>query len=147
MSNNCNLYNTNNIFSFLCLFGDGKPQTWWSIVYLGTISLKVHQYKFEKLFKRMLEYGLIYRVSNDRIKTFSKDKLEAKSEFWVGPSWKDYDYRITEKGDACLRDTQIRRGGDYSYYKYFDRSISGKHGVNKYAPIEKGISLNDVPQM
>jgi hypothetical protein len=33
----------------------------------------------------------------------------------------DSTWRLTRLGDEALREIQIRRGGDYLYYKYFRR--------------------------
>lgn len=106
-------------YKILQIFGDGNPHNWFEVINLGVRHLKLHQYKFEKLFKRCMEYNLIKRE-------------------WRAYANKDDYYTITPKGDECLRGEAIARAGDVSYYKYFDRSIKGKWGLDKFAPIPNG---------
>ena len=106
----------NNIhhFKFLSLFGDGKPHGWFETIFLGVKYLKVHQYHFEKLFKKCLSYNLVYRL-------------------YERSNWKDDKYCITKRGDNSLRDEQIRRHGDYDYYKNFDRTIESAEKITPMA--------------
>lgn len=108
-------------FRLLQLFGDGKPHDWFNTVFLGVTHLKVHQDEFESLFKRTLENGLVRRMYNKA-------------------NWKDDDYILAPRGEGCLREEQIDRGGDYEYYKKYDRSIHGQYGVDHFAPLPKGLT-------
>ena len=88
-------------FKLLQLFGDGQPHNWFNTIFLGVQYFKVHQDEFERLFKRMLENNLLRRL-------------------YKKAHWKDDEYIIAERGEDCLRDEQIARGGDYEYYKKYD---------------------------
>lgn len=126
-------------FKFLQIFGDGNRHNWFEIVFLGVQFLKVHQIIFERdIFKKALEGGIIRRVETEKVKTTNAKMAEHTKGIFLGPSWMDYDYVITPLGDECLRGEQIKREGDPSYYKYYDRSINGANGLNKYAPLPKG---------
>jgi len=107
-----------NRFKILQIFGDGKPHNWFEVINFGVRLLQIHQYKFEALFNRCLEYQLIRRE-------------------WKACVDKDDDFSITPRGDECLREEQIARDGDYLYYKHFDRTIKGKWGLDHFAPIPK----------
>lgn len=91
-------------FKFLSLFGDAKPYNWFRVVFFGVKYLKVSQAQFERWLQRsIVDDGLVKRVGK-------------------AANYKDDDYIITAKGDECLRNEQISRGGDYSYFKTFDRT-------------------------
>lgn len=106
-------------YKFLGIFGDGKSHSWFEVVNLGVRHLRVHQTDFEKIFRTAIEYSWIRR--DGRACHFQDDT-----------------FSILPLGDQCLREEQIARAGDPSYYKYFDRSIDGANGLNKYAPIQNG---------
>jgi hypothetical protein len=104
-------------YKLLQIFGDGQPHNWFEVINLGVRFLKIHQYDFESLFQQaIIDNGLIVRCSNHNF-------------------YKDDDYKITPKGDSCLREEQIARDGDYSYYKHYDRTIDGQYGANHYSPL------------
>jgi hypothetical protein len=51
-----------------------------------------------------------------------------------------FNYKITSKGDECLRMEQIARDGDYSYYKYYNRKAHRgndivDHSLDHFAPL------------
>lgn len=117
-------------FKLLQLFGDGKEHNWYQTIFLGVQYLKVHQYVFEKMLKYLLENSLIVRIENDDVR---KSRLE--NSYVI--TEKEFSYQITPKGDECLRFEQIKRDGDYDYYKNFDRSVAGSHGVEHYAPVTR----------
>jgi hypothetical protein len=124
-------------FKFLQIFGDGKPHNWFEIVFLGVNFLKVHQFTFEKIFKQALDCNLIRRVETPEVKSWLARMADHKKGIFVGPSWQDYEYIITETGDQCLREEQIQRAGDHDYYSSFDRTIEGKNGLDRFAPLPK----------
>lgn len=132
-------------FKLLQVFGDAKPHGWFEVIYLGVHYLRTHQSKFEKYFRLMLEYGLIYRIQTPKTLARYQEKDTVKTGIWIGPDWKDFDYLITPKGDECLRAEQIRRGGDVSYYKYFDRSVDGRWGVNHFKPLPGNMRKQSKP--
>jgi len=107
-------------FKFLQVFGDGNPHNWFEVIFLGVQFLKVKQDHFENLFKRALENNLIRR--------------QFKNSTWNGD-----EYLITPRGDLCLREEQIARAGNYSYYKNYDRTVHGKWGVDHFAPLPKNM--------
>ena len=111
-------------FKILQLFGDGQPHDWFNTVFLGVKYLDVNQTEFERLFKRALENSLVRRV-------------------YKAAHWKDDNYIIAERGEECLRDEQIARGGDVEYYKKYDRSVHGKYGVDHFAPLPKSLTPID----
>lgn len=115
-------------FKLLQLFGDGKDISYFSAVYLGVHYFKVSQTKFEKLLRQSLEDGLIKLVETPEI-----IKLKKSEDYIIIKEM--YNYQLTPRGDECLRCEQISRAGDVSYYKYFDRSVNGKHGAQKYSPM------------
>jgi len=120
-------------FKFLSIFGDSKSHTWFEVIYMGVIHLRVKQKYFEeKIFKKMLFNDLIKQYETDQIKEIKK-----RDSYIL--TWKDYEYIITPKGDECLRNEQIKRHGDVSYYKYYDRSVDGKWGLNHFAPTLKNV--------
>lgn len=111
-------------FKILQLFADGKSHNWFENIFLGVKYLKVHQDEFESLFKRALENGIVCRTY-DRA------------------HWKDDNYKITTIGEECFRAEQIMRGGDYNFYKHYDRSVSGTYGVDHFAPLPKSLTPMD----
>lgn len=126
-------------FKFLQIFGDGKSHNWFEVIFLGVQFLKVHQTYFERLFKTALSYDLIRRVSTPAVELRLREGANHTTGIWIGPSWMDYEYVISPRGDACLREEQIARDGDVPYYSQFDRTIDGQHGLDHFAPLPKGI--------
>ena len=126
-------------YKFLQIFGDGKPHNWFEIVFLGVQFLKIHQRDFERLFKTALAYDLIRPVSTPAIELRLAEMKNYTPGIHLGPSWMDYEFVISPRGDACLREEQIARDGDVSYYSSFDRTISGANGLDHFAPIHKGL--------
>jgi hypothetical protein len=99
----------------------------------------MRQDKFEPhIFKQALADGIIQRVDSKETIIIHAQMAEHKSGLFVGPGWMQYDYKITGKGDECLRNEQIARDGDYSYYKKYDRTVHGKYGVDHFAPLPNG---------
>lgn len=125
-------------FKFLQVFGDGNKHSWFNVVWLGVQFLKVRQSAFENMFKEALAYDLIRRVPTDEVRADLVKMADHKTGIFVGLDWTRYEYVIAPKGDECLRNEQIAREGDVSYYKYYDRSLEGANGLQKYAPIPKG---------
>lgn len=122
-------------FKFLSIFGDGQPHDWFNVVFLGVQYLDVHQKTFEQFFRQALEDQLIQKVETEKVrieKRFAENKNEGLA-YIIG--WEEYSYKIDAKGDTCLRREQISREGDYSYYKDFDRSLTGSHGLDHFAPL------------
>lgn len=119
-------------FRFLSIFGDGQQHPWVEVIQLGQYYVDpknvVSHRVVTRHLKRALEDGLISRLDNDRT------KLERLNGFYVLEP-REFDYKITEKGDACIRAEQIARGGDYRYYKYYDRSVHGSWGADKFAKV------------
>lgn len=109
-------------YKLLQLFGDGKPHDWFSTIFLGVNYLKVRQSDFEELLRQaVIENALIKRCG-------------------LAPTVKDDSFQLTDKGDECLRVENIQRssGSEYDYYKNFDRTQHGSHGLDHYAPLPKG---------
>lgn len=128
-------------YKFLQMFGDALPHSWYEVIFLGCQHLKMHQYVFEaKIFKRALTDGIIQRVESKESQIMHVAMAEHDSGFFVGPAWQQYDYKITAKGDECLRNEQISRDGDYTYYKKYDRTVHGQYGVDHFAPLPNGLS-------
>lgn len=125
-------------FKFLQVFGDGNPHNWYEVIFLGVQFLKIHQAKFEVVFKTALADGIIRRVETKETKAEHAKMADHESGIFVGPDWTRYEYVITPSGDECLRNEQIKREGDVSYYKYYDRSLTGQNGLQKYAPLPNG---------
>ncbi len=107
-------------YFFLQTFGDGKPHTWNEVVWFCIVrrGQKPNQV-FSFIQNTIINHRLVRRVGN-----YSEYKLDS--------------YIITDKGDVCLRDEQIARHGDYTFYKNFDRTVHGKWGIDKFAPLPKG---------
>ena len=125
-------------FKFLQIFGDGNPHNWFEVIFLGVKFLKIHQTQFEAIFKKALADGLIRRVADAKAQQVALDMAEHEDGIFVGLDWRQYHYVVTPSGDECLRNEQIARHGDISYYMYYDRTLNGSNGLQKYAPIPKG---------
>lgn len=114
-------------FKFVSLFGDGQPHPPMEQIRFASVLFKVSLVEAQKLIFKGLHEGLIQWQDTDRIR-----KIRSTGDYVI--PWFFHDLVISKKGDECLRMEQIARGGDYSYYKNYDRSIHGAHGVQKYAP-------------
>jgi hypothetical protein len=114
-------------YQILAIFGSGQPRSWVNTIWLGVGSMQIPQWEFEKLLNRCMEYGLIKRIDS-----VDSAKLRQFNEYVI--SAPSYDFQITEKGDQCLRNEQISRGGDSFYYKGFDRTASDKYADNIRMP-------------
>lgn len=127
-----------NIFNLLCIFGDNKPHEWMEVINLGTrlfvnipINTKhhaTHQAKFEEFFKKAVNYGLVNKLSTKYIQTIKTQNSYQLDE-------KDYVYKLSAKGDRLLRQEQAERTADGFYYNMFDRSVDGKFGIDRFAPL------------
>jgi len=125
------------IFNLLCIFGDGQSHEWLEVINLGTRlflstlaakKYKTHQAKFEDFFKKAVNYGLVDKIETDYIRTIKAQRTYQLDE-------KDYLYKISAKGDHLLRLEQASRTGDYSYFQNYDRTLDGKYGMDRYAPL------------
>jgi len=123
-------------YKFLQLFGDKKPHDWFNIVFLGVNFLKTDQKHFEDIFRKAVEIGLIDRVDNPHTLKVKKEKDYVLTK-------QHYNYQLTERGDECLRIEKVAREGNDYYYQNFDRSIEGKHGLDQFAPLPKGLTKLD----
>jgi len=85
------------------IFGDNKEHSYDEIFCLGWTICGKDKKKFESIFKKCREYNLISKLGR------TKTPLEEK-------------FKLSSKGDNYIRDTAVRYGGDFSYYKYMDRS-------------------------
>ena len=126
-------------YKFLQIFGDALPHSWFEVIFLGCQHLKMKQTLFEpRIFKQALADGLIRRQDNKETLLIKSQLEQHTTGVFLGADWKQYDYIITDKGDECLRNEQIKRDGDYSYYKNYDRTVHGKYGVDHFAPLSNG---------
>lgn len=130
-------------FHLLSYFGSGKAIPYFQTIQIGTLYIsnpitkvrydihitkkkdgkRFYQWEFERMFNSALIDGLIQKVDNERTKA-----LRLQDAYLIEKE--DYDYKISEKGDSCLRDEQIERAGDYSFYKNFDRSLDSAAKIN-----------------
>lgn len=134
-------------YKFLQIFGDAKPHNWFEVIFLGCQHLKIRQVDFEpKIFKKALADGLIRQVDTDKTILRKSQALEHKEGIFIISQWQDFDYQITELGDECLRNEQIARDGDYTYYKKFDRTLHGQWGTDHFAPLPNGYHPADYDQ-
>ena len=83
-------------FILLSILGDGKVHTYREVEWMYRVVIKDNLFK--KSLSRLLEYFWIRR-------NFNRSKIELDS------------YTIGRKGDLALREEQIRRSGDYDYFK------------------------------
>ncbi len=134
-------------YKFLQIFGDALPHSYFEVIFLGCQHLKLKQKHFEpKIFKKALADGLIVQVHSDYTRSEADLMEKHDSGFFVGPDWTRFDYKITPKGDECLRNEQIARDGDYSYYRNFDRTLHGQWGTDHFAPLPNGYHPSDYDQ-
>jgi hypothetical protein len=121
-------------YQVLAIFGDNKPHDWFNVMFLGVNFIKdcthsnakghnkncgVHQKNVECWVKKCLADGLIKQVEPEKIKVIKQETFTTGIGYVIG--WEEYDYQLTPKGDECLRNEQMARGGDSFYYKGFDR--------------------------
>lgn len=128
-------------YNLLSLFGDMKPKQYIIALQLATLHfanplnrtslwgserLARNTYmstEIEKMFKQLLEYGLIRRVETESIK-----QTKTKDTYLV--SLREYDLQLTERGRECLGVEQIARNGDYGYYKNFQGTLDSAKRIN-----------------
>jgi hypothetical protein len=128
-------------FNLLSLFGDLKPKSYDISLQLaalhfanplnrssiwGSERLSKDTYmsvEIEKMFKSLLEDGLIKRVENVRTRN-----IRLEDSYQVSP--RDFDLQLTDKGRDCLSGEQIARAGDYSWYKRYDGSLDSASKIN-----------------
>jgi hypothetical protein len=128
-------------YNLLSLFGDLKSKQYIIALQLATLHfanplnraslwgserLAKDAYmseKIEKMFKQLLEDGLIKRVETEAIK-----HTKTKDTYLI--SIREYDLQITDKGSDCLRMEQIARDGSYDYYKKFDGTLDSAKKIN-----------------
>jgi hypothetical protein len=93
---------------------------------------------FEGFLKECFAAGLLQLVENDRTKKLRSTQCRHSTHpaedgqvcvaYQISP--RDYDIQLTTKGRECLGMEQIRRDGDYSFYKNFDGSIDKAKQIN-----------------
>jgi len=128
-------------FKLLQLFGDRKSHTWFNIIFLGVNHLKVKQSYFEdKIFVKAMQDGLIRRIENKY--TTGTRAYPSKDGIGYALTWKQFDYILTDRGDECLREELLARE-ESDFTRNFDRSVSGKYGLDRYAPLPKGLEKID----
>jgi hypothetical protein len=128
-------------YNLLSLFGDMKPKNYFIALQLATLHfsnplnrsslwgnerLARNAYmseEIEKMFKHLLEDGLIKRVETEAIK-----QARTKDTYLI--SLREYDLQITERGEDCLRMEQIARAGEYNYYKNFKGTLDSAKKIN-----------------
>jgi DNA-binding MarR family transcriptional regulator len=95
---------TNKELFCLSIFAHKKPVIFGEYVGFSFFSRhRVQDVEAKKIIKMFLKNGWL--------------KREHKS------MWFDRDYyTLTDRGDDCYRDEQIRRGGEYRYYHYVERT-------------------------
>ena len=127
------------VFQLLCLLGDFKEHPWMEVVNLGTRlfvnypienrRFKTHQAKFEAFFQKAIEYGIVEMIPTPYV-----IKERTKKTYQI--SKHDFNYKLSAKGDALLRQEQAERESDNAfYYNLFDRTVDGKWGVDTFAPL------------
>lgn len=131
-------------FKFLQLFGDRQPHPWFNIIFLGVNHLKVRQSYFEdKIFNRAMQDGLIKRIDSQETSAIQNNSINSKEGVAYGITWRQFYYVLTDRGDSCLRDELLEREGESDFTRNYDRSISGNYGLNRYAPLPKGLEKID----
>jgi hypothetical protein len=140
-------WNRENVYKLISLFGDNLEHPWMEVINIGTRYFvevpintkrhKTHQDKFEEFFKKGVTYGLIEKVD-----TKHNQQIRLQREWQLQPE--DYNYKITRKGDALLRNELAERSGDSFYAHMYDRTIDGKFGINTFAPLQPtNINIKD----
>ena len=103
------------IFRILQSIGDNQPHSANEIFFLGTSLLKTNTGRFNNLFRRAVLYNLIHGVDDN----------------FYRKAFGDRNFQLTKKGDEALRTITIDQGGDYRYYKTYDRSSEDVSRFNK----------------
>ena len=86
-------------FVLASLFGDAQPHTYIEIFNLYQFIFKERKEEnFERNFKQLLLNNWFRRL-------------------WKAPSFKHDVFELARRGDLYLREAQIRRGGNYAYFK------------------------------
>ena len=128
-------------YNLLSLFGDMKQKSYVLALQLATLHfanplnrsslwgserLSKNAYmseEIERMFKRLLEDGLIQRIETEAIK-----QSRTKDTYLI--SLREYDLQLTEKGRECLGMEQIERSGDYNFYKKYDGTLDSAKRIN-----------------
>ena len=128
-------------YNLLSLFGDLKSKPYVLALQLATLHfanplnrsslwgserLAKNVYMtdvIEKMFKQLLEDGLIKRVETEAIK-----QSKTKDTYLI--SLREYDLQLTERGRECLGAEQIARDGDYNFYKKYDGTLDSAKKIN-----------------
>lgn len=94
-------------FLVLTYYGDKKPHALHhQFTLIKTIYKKITHTKFLKIMKKFNQDGIIACYGEDYCRTpFLKRQ-----------------HILSDKGDLMLREESIYRGGEFYYYKYFDRA-------------------------
>ena len=130
-------------FKFLQLFGDKSPHDYFNIVFLGVTHLKMKQSYFEdKVFSQAMRDGLINRKDTRNTLAIKNNPTNFKEGIAYAITWQQFDYILTDLGDKCLREELLERE-ESNFTRNFDRSIEGKHGLDRYAPLPKGLEKID----
>ena len=114
-----------NLYKFLCIFGDGKEHPYSEIYYHGYNLFNERRLNYYDIFKKCLEWNLLYRNRINGI--FERDA-----------------FGLTIKGDTAFREWSIRlsKGNEsYRYFKYFDRT---PESFNRFAPQIKGVPSEEL---
>lgn len=128
-------------YNLLSLFGDMKSKPYILALQLATLHfanplnraslwgserLAKNVYmseEIEKMFKHLLEDGLIKRVETEAIR-----QTRTKDTYLI--SLREYDLQLTEKGRECLGAEQIARSGEYNFYKKYDGTLDSAKSIN-----------------
>lgn len=106
-------------YHFLQIFGDAKPHSWTEVGWFCLVRMNLKPKEVIPFVQNIvINHGLIKRLNK-----YEEFKMDS--------------FIITTKGDQCLREEQIARQGDYTFYKYFDRTVKGKWGLDRFAPLTK----------
>jgi hypothetical protein len=79
--------------------------------------------EIEKMFKQLLEDGLIQRIETEAIK-----HSKTKDTYLI--SLREYDLQLTEKGKDCLAMEQMARAGNPDWYKKYDGTLDSAKKIN-----------------
>ena len=130
-------------YHFLCCLGNGLTIPWKQLIELGSAymanpQLKVrydiritkrqngksyYSWEVERMLKDALENGLVKQIEPDGIR-----QRKLQNSYVITPQ--EYSYKISPKGDECLRMEQIARAGDYSFYHNFDGTVDSAKKIN-----------------
>jgi len=104
---------TDKDFMMLAIFADGLAHTFYEISILAKALVGWDEKKSKEWMKKA--------IFNNWIKQMRREK-----HMW------DARFKLMEKGDLKYREGAIKRGGDYSWFKYFDRT---KESAEKFMPL------------